>query len=177
MATPCRFTMVSSVWYRPKCRHFGHLLMVSFFRKWDSFFKSPNLPKKNIPKSYPELEISISRQLHFTVIGGKFKFQAQDSFLEYFFLRFGDLKNESHFLKKSHLYKGWHVLLSSSKQQNCTASRSLAAIIQIKDSSHSSVNICQFYVFKAKLNPFSPLILNTTMFKIQENQSAIYSAP
>ena len=29
----------------------------------------------------------------------KFKFQAQDSFLEYFFLRFGDLKNTLHFLK------------------------------------------------------------------------------
>ena len=28
----------------------------------------------------------------YTVIGGKFKFQAQDSFLEYFY--FGDLKNE-----------------------------------------------------------------------------------
>ena len=26
-------------------------------------------------------------------MAGKFKFQAQDSFLEYFFLRFGDLKN------------------------------------------------------------------------------------
>ena len=30
------------------------------------------------------------RQIHFTIIGGKFKFQAQDSFLEYFF--FGDLE-------------------------------------------------------------------------------------
>ena len=30
-----------------------------------------------------------------------FKFQVQDSDLEYFF---GDLKNESHFLIKSHLY-------------------------------------------------------------------------
>ena len=32
------------------------------------------------------------------------------------------------------------MLLSSSKQENCTATRSLAAIIQIKDSSHSFVN-------------------------------------
>ena len=32
-----------------------------------------------------------------TVIGGEFKFQVQDSDLEYFF---GDLKNTSHFLKK-----------------------------------------------------------------------------
>ena len=37
-------------------------------------------------------------------MGRNFKFQVQDSFLEYFFSRFGDLKNESHFLKKSHLY-------------------------------------------------------------------------
>ena len=33
-------------------------------------------------------------------MGGNFKFQAQDSF----FRRLGDLKNESHFLKKRHLY-------------------------------------------------------------------------
>ena len=38
-------------------------------------------------------------------MGGNFKFQVQDSFLEYFFFRFGHLKNESHFLKKSHLYQ------------------------------------------------------------------------
>ena len=30
-----------------------------FFRKCDSFFKSPNLQNKNIPKNYPELEIWI----------------------------------------------------------------------------------------------------------------------
>ena len=55
-------------------------------------FLDLQISKKNIPKSYPRLEIWISRQLY-TVIGGKFKFQAEDSFLEYFFLRFGDLKN------------------------------------------------------------------------------------
>ena len=33
---------------------------VAFFRKWDSFFKSPNLPKKSIAKKYSELEIWIS---------------------------------------------------------------------------------------------------------------------
>ena len=32
-------------------------LKVAFFRKCDSFFKSPNFLKKNIPKNYPELEI------------------------------------------------------------------------------------------------------------------------
>ena len=45
------------------------------------FFKSP---KKNIPKSYPELEIQNSLPKHNTVMGGNFKFQVQDSFLEYF---------------------------------------------------------------------------------------------
>ena len=35
----------------------------------------------------------------FTDFGRKFKFQAQDSFSD-FFLRFGDEKNETHFLKK-----------------------------------------------------------------------------
>ena len=31
------------------------------------------------------MKFKFSRQLQYTVIGGKFKFQAQDSFLEYFF--------------------------------------------------------------------------------------------
>ena len=35
----------------------------------------------NIPNHYPELEL-------FTVMGGKFKFQVQDSDLEYLFWRF-----------------------------------------------------------------------------------------
>ena len=39
-------------------------------------------------------------------MGRNFKFQVQDSFFGLFFLwRLGDLKNESHFLKISHLYK------------------------------------------------------------------------
>ena len=33
-------------------------------------------------------------------MGGNLKFQAQDSFLNNFFERLGDLKNESHYLKK-----------------------------------------------------------------------------
>ena len=36
-------------------------------------------------------------------MGRNFKFQAQDSFWNNFFERFGDLKNESHFMKKRHL--------------------------------------------------------------------------
>ena len=38
------------------------------------------------------MKFKFPAKIHFTEIGGKFKFQAQDSFLEYFFLRFGDLK-------------------------------------------------------------------------------------
>ena len=34
---------------------------------------------------------------------GNFEFQTQDSFLEYLFWRFGDLKDELHFLKKTPL--------------------------------------------------------------------------
>ena len=62
------------------------LLKVAFFQKvWFVFQIS------KFPKNYPELEIWISRQLQYTVIGGKLKFQVQDSFLEYFF-SFGDLE-------------------------------------------------------------------------------------
>jgi hypothetical protein len=32
-------------------------IKVAFFRKYDSFPKSPNLQNKNIPNYYPELEI------------------------------------------------------------------------------------------------------------------------
>ena len=38
--------------------HVMKVLKVPFFRKWDSFFKSPNLPKKLFQKTiYPELEM------------------------------------------------------------------------------------------------------------------------
>jgi hypothetical protein len=45
-------------------------------------FSNLQISKKDIPKIYPELEIQISRQQQQNVIGGKFKFQAQDRFLE-----------------------------------------------------------------------------------------------
>ena len=46
-------------------------------------------------------------------MGGNFKFQVQDSFLEYFFLRFGDLKKESHFLKKKSPLEQYTVIFPS----------------------------------------------------------------
>ena len=49
-----------------------------FFRKWDSFFKSPNLPKKLFQK----LSWAWNLNKLLTDMGGNFKFQAQDSFLE-----------------------------------------------------------------------------------------------
>ena len=53
-----------------------------FFRKFDSFFKSLNLQNTYYSKL---LSWAWNLNLLFTVIGGKFKFQAQDSFLEYLF--------------------------------------------------------------------------------------------
>ena len=55
-------------------------LKVAFFRKCDSFFKSPKIQKKIFQKNYPELEIQNSRPYQNTVMGGNFKFQVQDSF-------------------------------------------------------------------------------------------------
>jgi hypothetical protein len=50
---------------REKKNKFGSCKGAFFFRKWDSFFKSPNLLKKLFQKNYPELEITahISKQL------------------------------------------------------------------------------------------------------------------
>jgi hypothetical protein len=81
-------------------RSFGLLMLVNviglkvaFFQKVRFVFQISKSPEKNIPKNYPELENS--RPFHNIVMGGNFKFHVQG--------RFGDLKNESHFLKKSHL--------------------------------------------------------------------------
>ena len=40
----------------------------------------------------------------FTVIGGKFKFQVKDNDLEFFWGRFGDLKNQISLSEKRYLY-------------------------------------------------------------------------
>jgi hypothetical protein len=57
---------------------------VASFKKVRCIFYISKSPKKILQK---------------TILNWKFKFQAQDSFLEYFY--FGDLKNESLFLKKN----------------------------------------------------------------------------
>ena len=66
----------------------GTSLRWLFFRKCDAFFKSPNLQKKIFRKAILSLKFKFPAKLQYTVIGGKFKFQVQDSFLEYFFWRF-----------------------------------------------------------------------------------------
>ena len=60
-----------------------------FFRKFDSFFKSPNLQNKNIPNYYPELEIWICCLL---LLGGNLNFKLRIVIPNIFFWRFRDLK-------------------------------------------------------------------------------------
>ena len=53
-----------------------------FFRKCDSFFKSPNL-QKNIPKNYPELKIWICCLL---ILAGNLDFKFRIVIWKFFFL-------------------------------------------------------------------------------------------
>ena len=76
------------------------LLKVAFFRKWDSFLYLP-ISQKNYSKNYPELEIWISCLL---IWAGISNFKLRIVFWNNVFGRLGDLKNESHFLKKRHCY-------------------------------------------------------------------------
>ena len=72
------------------------LLKVFFFRKCDSFFKSPNLQisKKIFQKNYPELKFKFSAVTVFLAGNLNFKFR-----IVYWNIFFGDLKNRLHFLK------------------------------------------------------------------------------
>jgi hypothetical protein len=72
-----------------------------FFRKVRCVFQISKYQKTKYSKS-----LSWTWNLNFLpiTVNNKLKFQAQDSNLEYFFWKFGDLKNESHFLNKSYLY-------------------------------------------------------------------------
>ena len=78
-----------------------YVLKVAFFQKVQNVFQVSKSPKKKIfQKTILNLKFKFpANNSTYTVIGGNFKFQAQDSFLEYFY--FG---NELHFLKKCHLY-------------------------------------------------------------------------
>jgi hypothetical protein len=61
-------------------------LKVAFFQKMLFFFQISQSSEKHIPK---KLSSAWNLNLLFTAISEKFKFQVQDSFLEYFY--FGDL--------------------------------------------------------------------------------------
>jgi hypothetical protein len=71
-----------------------------FFSESAMRFSNLQISKKIYSKS---LSCAWNLNKLFTVMGGQFKFQVQDSDLEFFFLRFGDLKKTSHFLKISYL--------------------------------------------------------------------------
>ena len=75
-------------------------LKVPFFRKSDSFSKSPNVPKKLFQKTILSLKFEIPAHISKQLIQISSSVQF---FWNNFFGRLGDLKNEFHFLKKSHL--------------------------------------------------------------------------
>ena len=77
------------------------LLKVAFFRKCDVFFKSPNLQKKIFQKTILSLKFKIPAHNIIPFLGGNLNFKFRIVFWNIFFWRFGDLKNESHFLKKA----------------------------------------------------------------------------
>ena len=80
-------------------------LKVAFFRKFDSFFKSPNLQEKIFQKTTLNLKFKFPDKNTLLLLVGNLDFKLRIVFWNIFFWRFGDLKNESHFLKKSHLYQ------------------------------------------------------------------------
>ena len=75
---------------------------MAFFQKVRFVFQISQSSKKIIPKNYPELEIWISCLL---IWAGISNFKLRIVFWNNFFGRLGDLKNESHFLNKRHLYQ------------------------------------------------------------------------
>ena len=73
-----------------------------FFRKRYLFFKSPNLKKKYF-KTILNLKVKFPAKNNLLLLAGNLNFKFRKVFWNIFFLRFGDLKNNSHFLKESHL--------------------------------------------------------------------------
>ena len=82
------------------------ILKCGFFSESSIHFLDLQISKKDYSKkTILSLKFKFpANYIQYTVIGRKFKFQTQDSVLEYFFWRFADLENESNFLKRSHLY-------------------------------------------------------------------------
>ena len=76
-------------------------LKVAFFQKEKSFFRSPNLKRRIFQKTISNLKFKIPAQNSIMLLKGILNFKFKIVFWNIFFLRFGDLKNESHFLKKA----------------------------------------------------------------------------
>ena len=76
-----------------------YVLKVAFFQKvWWNFFRSPNLKKKKYSK---KLSWAWNLNNSKVLLAGNLNFKLRIVFWNIYFLRFGDLKNESHFLKKN----------------------------------------------------------------------------
>ena len=84
-----------------------------FFRKCNSFFKSPNLQKTIL-----NLKFKFSANTTLLWLAGNLDFKLRIVFWNIFFWRFGDLKNESNFLKKRHLYIKWVIKFDISSDTN-----------------------------------------------------------
>ena len=69
-----------------------------FFRECDVFFKPP---KKLFQRTILNLKFKFPTNYNMLLLAGNLNFIFRIVFLEYFY--FGDLKNESNFLKKCHL--------------------------------------------------------------------------
>ena len=69
----------------------------------ESVIHFSNLQIKNIPKNYPEIEIEFFDKNSKGLLAGNLDFKFRIVFWNISFWRFGDLKNTSHFWKKSHL--------------------------------------------------------------------------
>ena len=78
--------------------HILLLLMVPLIQKVRFVFQISQSTQKNIPKNYPELEIWNSNPYQKTTYSNS---KLRIVFWNNFFVRLGDLKNESHFLKKA----------------------------------------------------------------------------
>ena len=75
-------------------------LKVAFFRKCNSFFKSPDLQKNLSQKAILGLEFKFFANNTLLLLTGNLYFKFMIVFWNIFF---GDLKNTKHFLKKRHL--------------------------------------------------------------------------
>ena len=83
--------------------HVG-MLKVAFFRKCDSFFKSPNLKKKIFQKTILSLKFKFPANNSKVLLAGNLNFKLRIAFWNIFFWRFGDLKKQIALSEKSHFY-------------------------------------------------------------------------